>query len=146
MDPENEGRNKRLIIIAAALIVALAAAVTGLAIRAARESGETETLGMNLEAEALAAAAASVPPSRTPEIHTETVPPKTSVTPAPAEIYIVRAHEGYIAVFRPGSAKPETVTDTRVSSLRRADQILLREGVTLQGRETLARFLEDFSY
>jgi hypothetical protein len=50
-----------------------------------------------------------------------------------------------MAVFRQGEAAPFEITDTHIVSLRRADQMLLREGITVRGREALAKLLEDFS-
>lgn len=142
MKNDNDGRMMRLIIIAAALVVVLAAAVTALAIGAARESGESKAPDMNVVPEVQPVSVSAPAPTIRPEIATE----EPHMSAEPDDTFIVRTYEGFIAVFRPGSAKPESVTDTRISSLRRADQILLREGVTIQGRESLARFLEDFSY
>ena len=72
-------------------------------------------------------------------------------TGAPAEktdtpqeyAYLVSVYDGYMAVFLPDKTLFK-VTEIRVSTLRLADQEMLRRGVTLQDEESLARFLEDF--
>lgn len=58
--------------------------------------------------------------------------------------YIVRATDGYVAVYRtdaPGS--PVQVTDIPVSELREHDQALLRKGLGVDSREALLMLLED---
>jgi hypothetical protein len=58
--------------------------------------------------------------------------------------FLVTVLDGYVAGYTPESDVPIETTDIRVSSLRLADQEMLRQGVVLKDRESLSRFLEDF--
>ena len=67
--------------------------------------------------------------------------PATSYDGAQAE-YILRDYEGYVSVFASGAdRKPLQVTE--VAGLRRADQKLLRGGITVGSQEQLLLLLED---
>ena len=59
--------------------------------------------------------------------------PATSYDGAQAE-YILRDYEGYVSVF---------ASDAEVAGLRRADQELLRGGITVGSQEQLLLLLED---
>ena len=58
--------------------------------------------------------------------------------------YILRDYEGYVSVFASGAdRKPLQVTGIEVAGLRRADQELLRGGITVGSQEQLLLLLED---
>ena len=82
-------------------------------------------------------------PSPSPEAEPELLSAEDTELPP---VYTVRAHRGYVAVFLQGRSEPLEITDTPISTLRRADQALLMAGVTIVGDENLALFMEDFSY
>ena|GEM_PF-1147826 len=136
MSPDNDSRARRLILLAALAVCALTFAA--LAVKARMDAQER---GAGVNAARPPAVTATVPVSAPP------TPPlwEPAPTPEPEREYVVRAHQGYMAVFRPGENVPLEITDTRVSSLRRADQLLLREGIPVRGAEALAMLLEDFS-
>lgn len=59
--------------------------------------------------------------------------------------FIVTILDGYVAVYLSDAPNiPVETTEIRVDSLRLADQEMLRNGVVLQGLESLSHFLEDF--
>ncbi len=59
--------------------------------------------------------------------------------------FIVTVLDGYVTVYLSGSPDtPIEKTEIRADSLRLADQEMLRQGVVLQGLESLSHFLEDF--
>ena len=58
--------------------------------------------------------------------------------------YILRDYEGYVSVFASDAdRKPLQVTGIEVAGLRRADQELLRGGITVGSQEQLLMLLED---
>jgi len=69
--------------------------------------------------------------------------PATSYDGAQAE-YILRDYEGYVSVFASDAdRRPLQVTGIEVAGLRRADQELLRGGITVGSQEQLLLLLED---
>ena len=69
--------------------------------------------------------------------------PSTSYDGAQAE-YILRDYEGYVSVFASDAdRRPLQVTGIEVAGLRRADQELLRGGITVGSQEQLLLLLED---
>ncbi len=59
--------------------------------------------------------------------------------------FILRDWEGYVGIFRPEDAAPMTVTDIELTTLRQADQALLRAGLTVSTQEELLMLLEDLN-
>lgn len=59
--------------------------------------------------------------------------------------YILKEHNGYVAVFSSNDSRLLEVTAIPVSSLRRADRTLLETGIAADSRETLLTLLEDFN-
>ena len=58
--------------------------------------------------------------------------------------YVLRDYEGYVAIFIENQpARPMTVTDIQVSTLRELDRTLLETGIKLYSRESLMMTLED---
>lgn len=146
MDPNQENKVRRFVLLAA--LTACAVAFAALAIKA-RLDDQDRQMGLNALPQTVAAAAPLPSASALPDGPSPAADrPDASGDKAEAGDdmeYTVRAHQGYMAVFRPGNAAPVEITDTRIASLRRADQMLLREGITVRGGEALARLLEDFS-
>lgn len=59
--------------------------------------------------------------------------------------YLVKSQDGKLAVFNPiNTDSPIKTTEIYVESLRRYDQNLLEEGITVYGDEALSMILEDF--
>ena len=61
-----------------------------------------------------------------------------------AEAYVVREFEGHIGVFQGGSDKPMQEVEVEVSSLPKADQLLLAGGIKVTGEKQLKSILEDY--
>ena len=57
--------------------------------------------------------------------------------------YILKESGGYVAVFSSNDSRTVLVTDIPVSSLRQADQTLLRTGIAAADREAVLALLED---
>ncbi len=58
--------------------------------------------------------------------------------------YILKESGGYVAVFSSNTSQPLEVTAIPVSTLRQADQTLLETGITAANEEELLQLLEDF--
>ncbi|MDR0406062.1 MAG: hypothetical protein LBH54_04600 [Clostridiales bacterium] len=61
-----------------------------------------------------------------------------------ASRYVARESGGRIAVFEDGSDTPLKVLEIDVSTLRKQDQLRLREGIAVDSLEALAQLEEDF--
>ena len=59
-------------------------------------------------------------------------------------LYMVREHEGKVAVFPFGETLPCEVTDIRVDSLTPYDQENMKSGIPAYSEEQCQRILEDF--
>ena len=57
--------------------------------------------------------------------------------------YILRERNGYVAVFSSNPTQPVECTNIAVSSLRKADQLLLQEGIAAADWESVLALLED---
>lgn len=58
--------------------------------------------------------------------------------------YIIKEHNGYIAVFTQNSNEPELVLDVKVRVLPLYDQGQLEQGVAVKGYSALTAMLEDY--
>ena len=58
--------------------------------------------------------------------------------------YIMREHNGFIAVFAFGELEPLTVLDTAVRFLPDYDRVLLEEGILIRDYADLAARIEDY--
>lgn len=58
--------------------------------------------------------------------------------------YVVKNHNGYVAVFKEQSNSPMLKTDTLVNSLPYDDQEKLQNGILVQGDTSLRKCLEDY--
>ncbi len=74
----------------------------------------------------------------------EPLPAAATVT-EPRAKYAARIIDGRVAIYRADARYPMEVTDIEVSSLPRADQEALAEGIDLIDEEAIAHLLEDYS-
>lgn len=69
-------------------------------------------------------------------------------SPEPAETqggsYLLREHEGRIAVFREGAETPELIFDVYTRMLPEPDQAALEAGILVRDYEELTRLIEDY--
>lgn len=61
-----------------------------------------------------------------------------------SEVYIIKALDNRVVVFRKGESAPFMRTDTLCSSLPKGDVVYLEKGIEVSGREGLRRALEDY--
>lgn len=67
----------------------------------------------------------------------------TELTTSEYKTYIVKEHNGMVAVFQKGQDKPIKITDTYISSLPQPDQKNLVNGIQVEKKEDLRKLLED---
>lgn len=60
-----------------------------------------------------------------------------------AACYVLKSHEGGIALFKEGEAEPMAVYSTPMENINPTDAQLLEEGIRLFGMSEVARLLED---
>ncbi len=60
------------------------------------------------------------------------------------EIFIVKAEDNRIVVYKKGEDTPYIQTDTRCDLLPKGDVVYLEKGIELEGRESLRKALEDY--
>lgn len=58
--------------------------------------------------------------------------------------FILGVHEGKLALWADSSPDPAVVFPLPVELLPEEDQLLVREGISVDSREELARLLEDY--
>lgn len=58
--------------------------------------------------------------------------------------FILGTHQGYIALWKDGNAKPIRVFPYSASSLPTADRQALEQGIPIESRDDLLRLLEDY--
>ena len=68
---------------------------------------------------------------------------QTSDSNATSIGYVLREHNGYIAVYPSLGAQPEYVTRIEVKNLREVDRDLLEQGIAVDNKEALMSLLED---
>ncbi len=64
-------------------------------------------------------------------------------TAAELSCYVIKEHNGSVALFRDGSEEPLAVYSTPISEINPMDAELLREGIRLRGLSEVSRILED---
>lgn len=64
-------------------------------------------------------------------------------TAAELSCYIVKEHNGAVALFRDGSEEPLAVYSTPIGEINSLDAELLKEGIRLRGLSEVSRLLED---
>lgn len=57
--------------------------------------------------------------------------------------YILREHEGKIALFKEGEEEPIAVYSAPMESINPVDQQLLKDGIRISGMTEVARLIED---
>lgn len=57
--------------------------------------------------------------------------------------YVIREHEGKIALFEDGDTEPLAVYSSEIGELTEADALLLRDGIRLRTMTEVSRLLED---
>lgn len=60
------------------------------------------------------------------------------------EIFVLRAENNRIVVYRNDEKTPFLTTDTIVSTLPKGDVLRLEKGITVKGKENLHKSLEDY--
>ena len=65
--------------------------------------------------------------------------------PQPDYLYIIREHDGRVAVFARGESAPEMVLERMVHHLPTYDRIQLQEGVPVFSKEELQERIEDYT-
>ncbi len=60
------------------------------------------------------------------------------------DIYIMKAENNRIVVYKKGEQVPYIETETLVSSLPKGDIMLLEKGIEIEGEKNLQKSLEDF--
>lgn len=60
------------------------------------------------------------------------------------EVYVIKALDNRVVVYRKGESVPFMRTDTLCSSLPKGDVVYLEKGIEVSGREGLRRALEDY--
>lgn len=58
--------------------------------------------------------------------------------------YVAKSLDGYVAIFVPGNLEPYLITDISIYALPPYDQELLKTGINLDEKYTLANLIEDF--
>jgi len=66
-------------------------------------------------------------------------------SPEPDYLYIIREHNGRVAVFARGQSTPEMVFERLVHHLPTYDQMQLKEGVPVFTQEELQERIEDYT-
>ncbi len=68
----------------------------------------------------------------------------TAVPPTPPQ-YVLKDHEGNLALFVSGKTEPDILFDTPVDLLPDVDRMRLKDGITVRDYEELTRLIEDFT-
>lgn len=60
-----------------------------------------------------------------------------------AACFIIKEHNGKVALFREGESEPAAVYATALTQINPADAALLHDGIRLRGMSEVSRLLED---
>lgn len=60
------------------------------------------------------------------------------------QVYVIKAENGRLTVYKKGEAKPYMQTDTYIKVLPKGDILRLEKGIEVTGDENLKRYLEDY--
>ena len=66
------------------------------------------------------------------------------LSPALALGFLLGIHEGRVALWRDGEARPEQIYDIRADTLPPADRLALSRGIRLESREEVWSVLENY--
>ncbi len=61
-----------------------------------------------------------------------------------AEVYILKAENNRLVVYKKGEEEPFLVTDTYINSLPKGDILRLNEGIEIEGEKKLQKSLQDY--
>ena len=64
-------------------------------------------------------------------------------TAAELSCYVIKEHDGSVALFKEGSEEPLAVYSTPLAEINPLDAELLKEGIRLRGLSEVSRLLED---
>lgn len=60
------------------------------------------------------------------------------------QVYIIKAEDGRLTVYKKGESSPYLQTDASVQALPKGDILRLEKGVEVTGKENLKKYLEDY--
>ncbi len=60
------------------------------------------------------------------------------------EVFIMKAENNRLVVYRKGETAPYMITDTFVGSLPKGDILILEHGIEIEGEKSLKKYLEDY--
>lgn len=69
--------------------------------------------------------------------------PAVQTFSASSRCYVVKEHNGFVALFEEGTEQPVAVYNTPIEDINPADAGLLRDGIRLLEMSEVARLLED---
>lgn len=64
-------------------------------------------------------------------------------TAAELSCYVIKEHDGSVALFKEGSEEPLAVYSTPLSEINPVDAEMLKDGIRLRGLSEVSRLLED---
>ena len=65
-------------------------------------------------------------------------------SPAPLNKYVIKSEQGRLVVYRAGDSTPFMTTETFSAQLPKSDTEQLRQGVEVEGEQSLRKTLEDY--
>lgn len=78
------------------------------------------------------------------EAHSANTIQSETVSTNTEEIFIIKATDNHIAVYKKGESEPYLNTDTLIDSLPKGDIVYLEKGIEVEGRNNLRKALEDY--
>lgn len=60
------------------------------------------------------------------------------------QVYIIKAEDGRLTVYKKGESSPYLQTGTYVQALPKGDILRLEKGIEVTGKENLKKYLEDY--
>lgn len=78
------------------------------------------------------------------EAHSTSAVQSEPVSTVNEEIYIIKAEDNHIVVYKKGESEPYLNTDTLIDSLPKGDTVYLEKGIEVEGRNNLRKALEDY--
>ena len=125
----NIGMLSCAVALAAVLVVSLAMTESSRETEKMPSSTSVYSSSKPFSSQGSASAAASLP---------------STVSAGKQAVYLVKTYNGKIGIFRAETDKPFRVLDVNVNSLPKADQELLRSGISVQSSEELQTIIEDY--
>lgn len=78
------------------------------------------------------------------EAHSANTVQSETVSTNTEEIFIIKAADNHIVVYKKGESEPYLNTDTLIDSLPKGDIVYLEKGIEVKGRNNLRKALEDY--